>query len=284
MLSIAFIILTKDEERNLRFCLESLAAIGGEVYVIDCGSTDGTVATATQFGAKVLCHPWTNYASQMNWAIKNIQSDAEWLMRIDADEALTPDLARALVDRLPALPVQVSAARVRLRIHFLGRWIRHGGMYPVWLLRIWRRGAALCEERWMDEHMVVNGGSVLEIEADLIHDNRKDLVDWLSKHIGYAAREARDLRSAQSTAGGLSGQASRTRWLKEKVYARTPPFTRAWLYWAYRYFVRLGFLDGAEGFAYHFFQALWYRSLVDATMLEQEKQCRRDKSVVSQRL
>jgi glycosyltransferase involved in cell wall biosynthesis len=264
---VAFIILSKDEELNLPFCLESLASLPADIFVIDCGSTDHTVEIARSFGARVLVHPWTNYSTQMNWAIRNIQTGAPWIMRLDADEILSPELRAAIRDRLPLLPVSVSAAMVRLRIHFLGRWIRHGGMYPLWLLRIWRRGAAICEERWMDEHMVLSQGEVVRLPADLIHDNRKSLDEWISKHIGYAAREARDL-SAAATSRDLSGQAGRKRWFKENLYQRVPLFLRAWLYWFYRYFLRLGFLDGPQGFAYHFLQALWYRSLVDAKILE----------------
>jgi glycosyltransferase involved in cell wall biosynthesis len=264
---IAFIILTKDEEPNLPACLNRLVGLPAGIFVIDCGSTDRTVEIARSFGARVLVHPWINYATQMNWAIQNIQTDAPWIMRLDADEILSPELRAAIRDRLPLLSETVSAAMVRLRTHFLGRWIRRGGMYPLWLLRIWRRGAAMCEERWMDEHMVLRSGQVVRLQADLIHDNRKSLDEWISKHIGYAAREARDLCAA-ATSRGLSGQAGRKRWFKENLYQRVPLFLRAWLYWFYRYFLRLGFLDGPEGFAYHFLQALWYRSLVDAKVLE----------------
>ena len=204
----------------------------------------------------------------MNWALDNIESDSEWVLRLDADERLTPELHYFLGAGLDNLSPDVTAVVVRLRIYFLGRWIRHGGMYPVWLLRVWRRRCGRCEDRWMDEHVAISSGQSLRIRADLIHDNKKPLEDWIDKHNRYAARECRDLTSGHKTSTQLSGEARSKRWMKENLYGRLPVFTRAWLYWSYRYFLRFGFLDGAEGFAYHFFQALWYRSLVDVKVLE----------------
>ncbi|MGD0497912.1 MAG: glycosyltransferase family 2 protein [Bryobacteraceae bacterium] len=264
---IAVVILTKDEATNLPYCLRSLEGLSAEVFVIDCGSTDGTPELARSLGATVLSNPWTNYATQFNWALDNISSSAGWVLRLDADEALTPEL-RDELNRLAGAPASVAGGMVRLRIHFLGRWIRHGGMYPTWLLRVWRRGAGRCEDRWMDEHVSLDSGATVKIHADLVHENRKGLTHWIEKHNGYAIRECRDLSSRHPTSDRLHGQAKAKRRLKEGFYRRFPLFIRAWLYWAYRYLLRAGFLDGAEGFAYHFFQALWYRSLVDAKLLE----------------
>jgi hypothetical protein len=166
------------------------------------------------------------------------------------------------------LEPSVKAAMVRLRIHFLGRWLRHGGLYPIWLLRIWRQGAARCESRWMDEHMILPSGQIAPLSADLIHQNENDLDRWVSKHVGYATREARDLAGSSASHDLPNGQAGRKRWFKKTIYSRTPLFFRAWAFWIYRYFLRLGFLDGPQGFVYHFLQCLWYRSLVDAKLFE----------------
>ena len=266
--TLAVIILTKDEAANLPHWLASLAGLAADVFVVDSGSADGTVGLARSLGAEVLSHPWTNYATQFNWALDNIETSADWILRLDADEMLTPELWEALRTGLPRMSADVCGILVRLRIHFLGRWIRHGGMYPIWLLRVWRRGSGRCEERWMDEHVSLTSGRAVKIQADLIHESRNGLNHWMQKHLGYAVRECRDISSGESTSASLRGQAKTTRWLKEKLYGRCPLYARAWLYWIYRYFVRAGFLDGAEGFTYHFFQALWYRSLIDAHLFE----------------
>jgi glycosyltransferase involved in cell wall biosynthesis len=268
--SLAAIVLTKNEERDLPACLASLAGVASEVFVIDSGSTDVTVDIAKRYGARVLVNPFFNYATQFNWALNHIESGAEWILRIDADERLSEELQQELQQRLSGLPNDVTGLVVPLRIRFLGRTIRHGASYPVWLLRLWRRGAGRCEDTWMDEHIVLSQGQVLKLRGDLIHEIPKNLSEWTLKHDGYATRECKDILAG--TEGGVrspSGpQARLRRLLKQRFYLRLPAFYRAFFYWFYRYFLRLGFLDGKEGLIYHFLQAFWYRFLVDAKLYE----------------
>lgn len=270
--TIAAIILTKDEERDLPGCLESLEDVAPQVYVIDCGSTDRTVQIATEFGAQVFTHEFVNHASQFNWALDNTRTAAEWILRIDADERLSAELREELKQTLPKLAQDVTGLLVPRRVQFLGRRLRWGDTYPVWLLRLWRNGKGRCEDTWMDEHIVLSGGQVRKIRGDLIHVIPKSLTDWISKHNWYASRECNDLVGRQADApGDLAGPAGRKRWLKRHVYLRLPLFFRAFLYWLYRYVVKLGFLDGKEGLTYHFLQGFWYRFLVDAKLFEIEK-------------
>jgi hypothetical protein len=199
-------------------------------------------------------------------------------MRMDADEEIMPDLAEAIRDFLSAPPADVSGVYVRRRVYFMGRWMRHGSYYPTWLLRVFRRGVGRCEVRWMDEHIVLNYGKTIKIKKDIIDKNDNDLTFWTDKHNKYASREVLDIvekkRQAQSGAleGSLAGsQASRRRWLKDNIYSRVPLFVRPLLYFLYRYFIRLGFLDGKEGLIFHFLQGFWYRFLVDAKLYEYRK-------------
>src|ERR1700759_1398354 len=133
---ISIVILTLNEAANLPACLASLQGLNARVFVVDSGSTDSTVGLARSFGANVLQHPWIDYATQFNWAVANIPGATGWILRLDADERLTPELRAFISDRLPLLSSDITGVLVRLRIRFLGRWIRHGGMYPIWLLRL----------------------------------------------------------------------------------------------------------------------------------------------------
>lgn len=268
---LAIIVLTKNEEANLARCLMSLAPLDADVFIVDSGSTDRTVDIAEEHGAQVLRHQWKNHAVQMNWAIENVNTDAEWMARFDADEYITPELASELLRVLPNTLAGCSGLMMKRRLIFLGRWIRHGGTYPIWLLRIWRRGKARCEDRWMDEHMVLDSGGVVKLENDFVDYNRKGLSAWIEKHNDYSSRELLDLLGAipaSESQKTLTGQAARKRWAKTSLYNHAPLFLRAFAYWLFRYVVRLGFLDGKAGLVYYFLQALWYRVLVDAKVME----------------
>jgi glycosyltransferase involved in cell wall biosynthesis len=272
--SVAAIILTKNEELRLPACLESLAGVVSEVFVVDSGSADRTLDIAEHYGARVLVHSFGNYATQFNWALSNIDTGADWILRIDADERLTEELRRDMAKRLPYVGNGVTGLLVCRRVHFLGRWIRHGDSYPVWLLRLWRKGLGRVEDTWMDEHVVLSEGQVLELRGDLIHEIPISLSEWTRKHDWYAMRECRDILTAghERDAHSAGRQARLKRMLKRHLYLRLPLFHRAFLYWFYRYFLRLGFLDGKEGLIYHFLQAFWYRFLVDAKLYELQKQ------------
>lgn len=265
--TIAAIILTKDEERDLPDCLQSLQGLVTEVYVVDSGSTDSTVQIAHQYGATVLFRAFENQSRQFNWALDNISTKADWILRIDADERVHPNLTRELLRVTPDLPKTVTGIVVPLRIRFMGRDMRFGDMYPVWLLRLWRNGTARCEERWMDEYIVPSSGHTLRVRGDLIHEIPKSLTEWTAKHNWYATRECTDISSV-NPAAQPEGAAGARRRMKQSVYSRLPLFYRAFAYWLYRYVFKLGFLDGKEGLIYHFLHGFWYRFLVDAKLYE----------------
>lgn len=272
---LTVIILTFNEEKHLGRCLQSLRGVAKRVVVVDCFSTDGTVTLAQAQGAEVVQHAWVNYSTQLNWALDNVPIDTQWTMRLDADEVVTPELAAALNSDLSGYPDSVMGLTVNRQIHFLGRWIRHGGIYPVRMLRVWRSGHGRCENRWMDEHMVVQG-EIAHVDADIADINLNNVTWWTDKHNHYASREAVDLLmhrrqgAEEAATARLNFQAGMKRWLKQKVYARLPLGLRALLYFLYRYFLRLGFLDGWQGFAFHFLQGFWYRFLVDVKVHELE--------------
>ena len=276
MQDLSAIILTLNEERHIERCIDSLRPFAREIFVVDSGSTDRTVQIAQACGAQVARNPWLNYAAQFNWALEHLPLRTAWVMRMDADEYATPELAGEIDARLHTLPAETAGVYVARRVHFMGRWIRHGGYYPTYLLRLWRRGRGRCEERWMDEHIQLLDGSAEYFRGDIVDDNRNDLTWWISKHNAYATREAVDLLNvrygfAHASAPRGAHQDTRKRWVKERIYARLPAGLRAWCYFLYRYILRGGFLDGYQGAVFHVLQGFWYRFLVDAKIYEVER-------------
>ncbi|MCD8150468.1 MAG: glycosyltransferase family 2 protein [Clostridiales bacterium] len=274
MADLTVVILTKNEEQNLRKCVESLRGVVRRVVVVDSGSTDGTVEIARELDAEVCFHPFESHSTQFNWALKQVSTT--WVMKLDADEELTAELAQEIEEKLDCLPEHVSGVILRRRVYFMGRWLKHGGKYPELLLRIFRVGHGMSEERMMDEHLIVTDGDVVTFAHDFLDDNRKTLEWWVGKHNWYSGREVIDQCAVpESTATvedtASSVQAKAKRFVKEHGYFRLAPFLRSHLYLIYRYYIRLGFLDGREGKIYTFLQAYWYRFLVDAKLYEREK-------------
>jgi len=271
---LSVIILTYNEAVNLPTCLESLQSLNAEIFIIDSGSSDSTVEIAKEFGCQVFANPFENQAQQLNWGLENLPISTPWIMRLDADERLTPELANELTRTLPKASVEVTGYQVKRQVFFMGRWIRHGGYYPTWLLRVWRNGVGTCEQRWMDEHMILSEGKVADLKYDIIDENQKGLTFWTDKHNRYADREVKDLlgvlveQDDDLINSNQSSQAGKRRWVKKNFYARSPLFLRAFLYFLMRYIVGLGFLDGMQGLIFHFLQGFWYRFLVDAKIYE----------------
>ena len=274
---LTVVILTRDEELHIARCIASVAAIAARIVMVDSGSTDRTLDIARGLGAQVLFNPWTTHARQFNWALNQLPEDTEWVMRLDADEVVSPELAAQIAAALPGLGPDVDGVTMGRRMAFLGRPIRHGGVFPVRVLRIFRHGKGRCEDRWMDEHIKVPG-KVVDLPGEMLDDNLNSLTWWTEKHNSYASREVVDLLNLEygfmphDTVAGLGqGQAGAKRWLKEKVYTRLPGGLRAFAYFFYRYLLRGGFLDGREGLAFHVLQGFWYRFLVDAKLEEVRK-------------
>ena len=280
-MSITVVILTFNEAQHLERCIASLQGLAEHIVVVDCFSTDTTTDIAQAHGARVVQHPWVNYAVQFNWALTQLDADTEWVLRIDADEVLTPALVDEIKARLPQLGPEIDGVHWSRRMTFQGQRIRHGGVFPVRVLRLFRYGRGQCENRWMDEHIKV-AGPTEDFAGEMVDDNLNSLTWWTDKHNQYASREAVDLLNLEygfmphDSVARLRGgkQAGVKRWLKERVYARLPPGFRAFAYFFYRYVLRLGFLDGQAGTAFHFLQGFWYRYLVDAKVAEVKRYMR----------
>jgi glycosyltransferase involved in cell wall biosynthesis len=272
---LTMVVLTFNEEEHIVRCIESATGVASRVVVIDSGSTDRTCDLASALGADILVHPFTNHADQFNWGLDHAAITTPWVLRLDADEYLVEGFAGKVLPALAQLGTDADGITLNRRLIFQGRWLRHGSLYPVRVLRLWRIGRGRLEQRLMDEHVTVQG-RVIHVEADFADRNLKSLTWWTEKHNGYASREAVELLNLEyqflagrSTAPlQVGSQASAKRWMKEAVYARLPGGLRALAYFFYRYVLRFGFLDGKEGLTFHALQGLWYRYLVDAKLAE----------------
>ena len=279
MANLTIIILTKNEEQNLEKCIASFKSVAQRIVIIDSYSTDKTVELAKSLGAEVYEHPFENHAVQFNWALDNIDLNTEWVMKVDADEEFTSELADEIDEKLDTLSAKVNGVILRRRVYFMGRWLKHGGKYPELLLRIFRVGHGMSEMKLMDEHLIVTDGDVVTFKNDFSDNNNKSLEWWINKHNWYSNKEVLDQQMKSDDANGeesveetsTSMQAKVKRFVKNHGYYSLPKFFRAHLYFIYRYYFRFGFLDGTEGKIYTFLQAYWYRYLVDAKLYECEK-------------
>ena len=280
MAKISVLILTHNERLHIARCMASARQLGDEVFVVDSFSDDGTPEIARSLGAQVVQHAWENHhARQINWALDNLPFSGDWIFRLDADEWVTPELVQELQQQLDRVPEDVNGIVLRRRLYAFGRWLRWGGQDRVYLLRLWRRGLGRCEERWMDEHMILTSGRTQTFAHDFADENDKPLSWWVIKHAGYAVREVADTLLEQRQAASeqklpQDAATRRKRWLKLFLYRAVPRFVRPALYFGYRYVGRLGFLDGVPGLAWHVLQAFWYRFLVDAILYDVERRAK----------
>lgn len=263
---ITAIILTKNEAVNIVDCIRSIKETVKRIIVMDSYSTDKTVDLAKQYGAEVYQHSFETHARQYKYAVESSNIATRWILRIDADERLTPESAKELEDICNSnMTNDLTGIIVRFKKNFLGKDLYHGGVYPWKKLICYKTGKGDIEDRAMDEHIVVFEGRVVELKNDSLHFDFKSLEAWTAKHNWYSSKEAADYF--------MIGEREREKKniktaIKNNVYYKLPIGMRAHIYYLYRYYFRLGFLDGKEGKIYAFLQAYWYRYLVDAKIYE----------------
>lgn len=280
--SLTAIILTYNEEIHLQRCLDSLKGVAQDVFIIDSFSTDKTKEIAEHNKVHFYQNPWINHSIQFNWGLENCTINTEWIIRIDADEYLTPELKIEIINNLMQLSQNISGVELPLKRVFLNRHMKRG-LGEIKMLRIFRKGKAKVENRWMDEHIEILDGKTVTFKNAFADHNLNDIGWWTAKHNVYSNKEVIELLDVEfnlldtNSNVKLSEQALRKRNLKLK-YVKMPLFFRSFIYFIYRYIFRLGFLDGKAGFLWHFLQGWWYRTLVDAKIYEIKKECGTDVS------
>lgn len=267
---VTVVILTKNEEIHLQRCLDSVHNFADSVVIVDSGSSDRTVEIAKQNNCKILKRDWTNHSDQFNWALKAIDFEIDWVLRVDADEVVGKNFFSNFVTNLAS--TSHKAFTLNRYMAFCGKRLKYGGLFPRPIVRLFRHGYGHYEKRLMDEHLIIDG-SVGELQVSLLDDNLNTLSWWINKHNHYSSLEALEvikmiISREKSIKTSFSLHTNFLRFLKNKVFYKAPIFLRSLLYFLYRYIFRLGFLDGFYGFAFHFLQGFWYRFLVDLKVME----------------
>jgi glycosyltransferase involved in cell wall biosynthesis len=273
-LAISVVVLTFNAEATIGATLASARAISDDVHVVDSYSSDRTLEIARAEGTTIVQHPFETYGAQRNWAIDNLAMTHDWQLHLDADERLSAELAAEL-KRLFAQgpPAGIAGYYVPRLVHFHGRALRHGGMYPIYHLRLFRRGRGRCERRKYDQHFFVDGPTE-NLANPMIDDIRLSLGEWTARHNRWADAEVDEILNPTETgviAAAKTGDPVAEKRAQRAWYYRQPIFARALLLFLYRYVWKRGFLDGKEGLIFYVLQTFWFRFLIDAKLHERLK-------------
>ena len=276
---LTVIIITFQEEQSIRDCVISAQLVTNNIFVVDSYSTDRTQSILNDMGVKFIEHEFISYAHKRNWAQKNNPFKTEWVIHIDADERFTPELSTWLMNDFAMAKDQYDGFMFSRKVLFLNRWIRFGGLYPNFHLRLFKATMGYVEDKAYVNHWVLPGGRVKVVhKADIINNVASNLDDFILSHNRWASNQALEIVYGKDNHPGevepkiLGNPIERRRWLKIHVFEKSPLFIRSFVYFSYRYFIRLGFLDGKEGLIFFVLQTFWFRFLVDAKVFEVQKQ------------
>lgn len=277
----SFIILTYNEEIHLPRLLESVKDLEAPIFILDSGSTDGTVGIGEQYGAAFLQHPFENHPQQWDFALKNFPVKTSWVICLDADQVVTPELNARLLGFRDEDHTGVDGIYFNRKNFFKGRWIRHGGYYPFYLLKMFRYDTGYSDTNEnMDHRFIVPGKTEVWKDGIILEENLKEnnIRFWIDKHNRYsdlvAQEEVERMMQArtQTIKPNFWGSPDeRTAWRKN-LWWKLPRYTRPMLYFIQRIIFQLGILDGRTGIIFHFLQGFWFRLIVDVKIDEILKQ------------
>jgi len=271
-MALSVVILSFNSQDTLGATLASAARVSDDIHVVDSFSTDGTLDIVRAQGARLVQHPFEHYGAQRNWAIDHLPLAHDWELHLDADERLSDGLVAEIGRLSAAFPAEIDGYYLPRLVHFLGGPIRHGGMYPIWHMRLFKRGHGRCEDRRYDQHFYVDGPAG-RLPYPMIDDVRMSLGEWTIRHNRWAEAEAEELRLGTAGPGVIVPKLTGGTPVQQKRalrarYNSAPRFLRAFLLFFYRYVLRLGFLDGRAGLIFFVLQTFWFRFLIDAKLYE----------------
>jgi glycosyltransferase involved in cell wall biosynthesis len=269
---LACLILTYNEEKNIRRCLESLAGWTKEIFIVDSFSTDKTLKIAREFTDRIFQRAFKLHAEQWKWSFKNLPFSCQWCLALDADQSVPGPLReeiKALLSK--GMPDEINGYYINRRQFFQGRWIRFGGYYPKYMLKLFKIKEVFVDDKELVDNRFYVNGKKQRLKHDFNEDNRKedDILFWLEKHLRYIRLKAEEIvgyrqkkRSWLIRPSLFGDPTQRVFWMTD-IYYSLPLYIRPFLHFIWRYFILLGFLDGPQGFFLHFLQGFWYRLMID---------------------
>jgi len=252
--------------------LRSIEGLGAATFILDSGSTDSTVSIAEQAGAVVLQHAFENHPKQWDYALKHFNVTTPWVICLDADQVVTPELRQQLADFKDEDFSDVKGIYFNRKNFFKGQWIRHGGYSPFYLLKMFRYGIGYSDlNENMDHRFIIPGKTIVWKNGYILEENLKEnsISFWVAKHNRYSDLVAQEeverlmqVRTQTLKPNFWGSPDERTAWFKRRWW-KLPRYMRPMLYFLYRMFFQLGILDGRTGVIFHFLQAFWFRLVVD---------------------
>ncbi|TAF75562.1 MAG: glycosyltransferase family 2 protein [Bacteroidetes bacterium] len=270
-LPISVVILTFNEEKNIEETLSSVKKLTNDIVIIDSFSSDQTIEIAEKYNCFVLQNKFETFTKQWDFGLKNTPYKSVWILGLDADQVLSNELIDEVKDVI-SLPQSVSGFYIKRKMFFLDKWIKHGGYYPLYLLKLFKSDAVYLDKGELMEHHFYVNGATKKLKNDIIENNKNETIEfWLNKHVKYAKMQALEefTQSKSEKKGNLFGNINeRKTFLRKQIWENLPLFVRPFIYFIYRFIFLLGFLDGRRGLIFHFLQAFWYRFVVDAKIYE----------------
>lgn len=275
--AFSFIILSFNEEQHLPRLLHSISGLNAPIYLLDSGSTDKTVEIAEQFGAVVKFNAFENHPKQWDFALKNFDITTPWIIGLDADQIVTPELFNQLANFDLTKYADVDGIYFNRKNFFKGKWIRYGGYYPKYLLKMFRTGVGFSDTNEnMDHRFVVPGKTVTWKKGHILEENLKEneISFWIAKHNRYsdlvAEEEVERMKALrqQTIKPNLFGDPYQRMAFLKKLWWGMPRFVRPFFYFTYRMIFQLGILDGKTGIIFHFLQGFWFRIVIDIKIEE----------------
>lgn len=281
--NFTFIILTYNEEIQLPRLLQSIKDLDAETFVLDSGSIDNTITVAENFGAKVKTNSFVNHPKQWDCALKNFDVKTSWIIGLDADQTVSPELFQLLKDFDKTKVADVNGIYFNRKNFFQGQWIKHGGYYPFYQLKMFRTGIGFSDmSENMDHRFIVPGKTVIWKTGFLIEENLKEnnIEFWLAKHHRYSTLIAEQEFNGKKNKtpylrSKLFGSPDEKRALLKNLWWKLPLGLRPILYFVYRFVFKLGFLDGKVGRKFHYLHSFWFRNLIDKKLKELRTQNRK---------
>ncbi|HEY4197924.1 MAG TPA: glycosyltransferase family 2 protein [Mucilaginibacter sp.] len=273
----SFIILTYNEEVHLDRLLQSISGLDAQIFILDSGSTDKTVSIGEQYSAVFLQHAFENHPRQWDFALRNFPVKTPWVICLDADQEVTPELKNRLSSFNNQEHSGIDGVYFNRKNYFKGRWIKHGGYYPFYLLKMFRYGIGYSDTNEnMDHRFIVPGKLEVWKDGIIKEENLKEnnISFWIDKHNRYSDLVAQEevermmqMRTQTIQARFWGSPDERTAWRKQ-LWWKLPRYMRPMIYFIQRIIFQLGILDGRTGIIFHFLQGFWFRLIVDVKIDE----------------